>query len=135
MVMLRPDKEVGTMNAYSMDLRERVAAARDDGMCTGEVAELFGCCTAWVRRLMQGRRERGTLAPLERRPPDQRRLTDADRATLRAMLVKQPDATLAELAAAVGGKVHPGTVCRAVRAMGLPRKKSRSTPPSRTARM
>ncbi len=122
------------MNAYSMDLRQRVAAARDDGMSTGEVAELFGCCTAWVRRLMQGRRERGTLAPLERRPPDQRRLTDADRATLRAMLVKQPDATLAELAAAVGGKVHPGNVCRAVRAMGLPRKKSRSTPPSRTAR-
>ena len=122
------------MKAYSTDLRERVAAARDDGTGTAEVAELFGCCRSWVRRLMQRRRERGTVEPVARAAPDQRGLTGADRAALRAALAGRPDATLRELADAVGGKVHPGTVCRALAAMGLTRKKSRSGPPSGTAR-
>ena len=58
------------MKAYSVDPRERVAAARDDGMGTAEVAELFGCCRSWVRRPMQRRRDRGTVEPLARAAPD-----------------------------------------------------------------
>ncbi len=86
------------MKPYSMDLRQRVAAARDDGMETAEAAEVFGCCTAWVRRLMQRRRERGTLEPVVRRQPDQRGLDDQDRQRLRQLVEQRPDATLARRA-------------------------------------
>lgn len=122
------------MAAYSMDFRERVAAARDNGMETAEVAEVFGCCRSWVRRLMQRRRELGTLAPIERKQVDQRALNDADEQRVRQLIAEQPDMTLAELGAALGRKASESTMSRVLKRLGLPRKKSRSTPPSRTGR-
>ena len=122
------------MAAYSMDFRERVAAARDDGMDTAEVAEIFGCCRSWVRRLMQRRRECGTLAPIQRKQVDQRALSDADEQHVRRLIAARPDMTLAELAEALGHKASESTMSRVLTRLGLPRKKSRSTPPSRTVR-
>jgi transposase len=121
------------MLAYPTELRERVAAARDDGMGTREVAELFGCSESWVRRLLQRRTERGSLDPIERCLPDQRSLDDDDRAALAAALQAKPDLTLKELAAMIGHKVHSTTICRELKAMNLTRKKSRRTRPSKTA--
>lgn len=118
--------------AYSMDLRERVAAEREDGMTTSEAAEAFDCCPAWVRRLMQRQRETGTLAPIQRKAPDQRKLNDDDRHQIREFLAKKPDATLAELAEHLGNKVSQSTVSRTLAKMDLPRKKSLCTPASRT---
>jgi len=43
--------------AYSQDLRDRILAARDEGMTTKRVAELFRVSPSWVRRVMQRRRE------------------------------------------------------------------------------
>ncbi len=51
------------MKAYSMDLRERVLAACDEGMMTAEVAEALAVSPAWVRRLKQRRRQAGEVAP------------------------------------------------------------------------
>jgi transposase len=118
-----------------MDFRERVAAARDGGMETAEVAEVFGCSRSWVRRLMQRQRELGTLAPLPRKQADQRALGDADERLLRRLIAERPDMTLAELGEALGHKASESAVSRALTRLGLPRKKSRSTPPSsRTGR-
>src|SRR5688572_5090052 len=122
------------MAAYSMDFRERVAAARDGGMDTAEVAEVFGCCRSWVRRLMQRRRELGTLAPTRRRQADRRALDDADERRVRQLVAARPDMTLAELGAALGHKASDSTMSRVLTRLGLPRKKSRSTPPSRAGR-
>ena len=123
------------MATYSMDFRERVAAARDAGMETAEVAETFGCCRSWVRRLMQRRRELGTLAPLERkRAPDRRALKDDDLEQLRRLLAERPDMTLGELATALGRRASESTLCRTLQRLGLPRKKSPSVPRSGTAR-
>lgn len=122
------------MQAYSIEFRESVAAARDDGMSTGEVVELFGCSASWARRLMQRRRDRGTLAPAQRTLPDQRALTDDDRERLREFIGRRPDATLAETIQALGLSVHPGTLSRTLDVMGLPRKKSPAGRPSRPAR-
>jgi transposase len=120
------------MQAYSMDLRVRVARARDDGMTTRETAETFGCSESWVRRLMQNQRERGTLEPVERAVPDRRKFQDADQTKLREFIAGRPDATLAEIAAWFGHKASESSVSRTLKRMGLPRKKSRSTPASRT---
>ena len=48
---------------YSMDLRKRVAKAWDASGDADEIAATFQVSRAWVHRLMQRRREAGTLAP------------------------------------------------------------------------
>ena len=119
--------------AYSMDFRHAVARAYDECDSSIEVAEQFGCSESWVRRLMQHRRERGTLEPRPTaRKDDQRTYDDADEAAIRALIKAKPDATLREVAEAIGKPAHDGTVSRTLGRLGLPRKKSRLTPPSRT---
>lgn len=121
--------------AYSMDFRIAVAAAYDAGDSPAEIAEQFECSEAWVRRLIQRRRELGTLEPLQPRRPDQRTYDDADEEKIRQLIKEKPDATLAEVAEAIGKPAHLCTVSRALERLGLPRKKSRHMPPSRTGRM
>ena len=64
------------MRPYSMDLRRRVVAARDrkDGRRI-EIAKRFGVSTAWIRRLLQRRRETGWMAPWPQTPGVSRRWT------------------------------------------------------------
>ncbi len=121
--------------AYSMDFRHSVARAYDECGSSTEVAEQHGCSASWVRRLMQQQRERGTLEPRSTaRKDDQRTYDDADEAAIRALIKATPDATLREVAEAIGKPVHDGTVSRTLDRLGLPRKKSPLTPPSRTGR-
>ena len=120
--------------AYSMDLRERVARAHAESGSSAEVAEVFGCSESWVRRVSQRLRETGSVAPKSTaRTDDQRAFDDADEAKIRALIKGRPDATLAEVAEAVGKPACPGTVSRTLTRLKLPRKKSRRTPPSGAA--
>jgi transposase len=121
------------MAAYSIDLRERVVAASDEGLDTrAEVAERFSVSESWIRRLLQRRRETGSIAPKPRgggQPP----AFDAQGADrLREAVAADPDATLKELAGAVGVACSTSATDRALRRLGITRKKSRSGPPSRT---
>jgi transposase len=119
--------------AYSMDYREAVARAYDECGSSAEVAGQFGCSESWVRRLIQRRRERGTLEPgSSARRDDQRAYGDADEARIRELIRHKPDATLAEVAEALGKPAGQATVSRTLKRLGLPRKKSRRTPPSAT---
>ena len=120
--------------AYAMEFRRAVAKAYDECESSIEVAAMFDCSESWVRRLIQRRRETDSLAPLPPKRPDTRKLDDADLARLRALVAAEPDLTLAELAAALGGaagKASVPTVWRATRRLGLTLKKSPRTPPSR----
>ena len=126
---------------YSMDLRERVARAHAESGSSADVAEAFGVSEAWVRRLTQRLRETGPVAPRSTARTDDQRAyddddadadADADEAAIRALIKERPDATLAEVAAAIGKPACPGTVSRALARLDLPRKKSRRTPPSGT---
>src|SRR5271154_1220215 len=51
------------MRAYSMDLRERVMAALDEGESSLEVASRLGVHDSWVRKLRRRRDRTGTIAP------------------------------------------------------------------------
>ena len=52
------------MRPYSMDLRERVVAAVDEGEGSQrEIARLFRVSVSFVSRLLQRRRQKDTLAP------------------------------------------------------------------------
>jgi transposase len=129
------------MEALSLDLRERVAAACDEGSRSQvEVAEEFGVSVSFVTKLLRRRRRDGGFvappAPHSGGPP--RKLDAAAERRLRALVGEQPDATLAELAdrlAAAGhARVDPATVCRALARLRLVRKKRRSGRPSATRR-
>jgi transposase len=116
-----------------MDLRERVARAHAECGSSAEVAEAFRCSESWVRRVTQRLRDTGSLAPRSTaRTGDQRAFDDADEAKIRALIKERPDATLAEVAEAVGKPACPGTVSRTLKRLKLPRKKSRRTPRSGT---
>jgi transposase len=117
---------------YPIAFRIAVAADYDLTGSSIETAETFGCCEAWVRRLIQRRRETGSLELPQRKRPDTSKLDAADLDRLAALVKAKPDMTLAELAEALKASVP--TVWRATRRLGLRLKKRPSTPPSRTGR-
>lgn len=120
--------------AYAMEFREAVARCYDECRSSPEVAEQFDCSESWVRRLIQRRRETGSLAPQPLKLPNNNKLDEKDLKRLQELIRWTPDMTLAELAAALDDKVSVPTVWRATQALGLPLKKSPCMPPSRTDR-
>ena len=117
--------------AYSQDLRDRVMAARDRGLATKRVADLFRVSPAWVRRVMQRRRETGETGP---RPRGGSRVVKVDMDRLRQLVQQQPDATVRELHATLGIDCSVSAVDMALRRMGWSFKKRRSRRPSRIGR-
>jgi len=119
--------------AYSMDFRRSVVKTYEECGSSAETAEQHHCSESWVRRLMQHGRERGTLEPrTTARHDDQRSYDDADERAIRALIRRKPDATLAEVAEVIGKPAHVSTVCRTLKRLNLPRKKSPRTLPSKT---
>jgi transposase len=121
------------MKTYSMDLRERVVRACDEQIGTRkEIAELFGVSTAWIRRLLQRRRETGDFAARRRggrRPP---KFAGKKLTKLKALVDKYPDATLEELRDRCGVEASIMAVHRALKRLGCRRKKSRCGPANKT---
>ncbi len=123
------------MKPYSMDLRERVVAACDAREGTREqIAKRFGVGDRWIRKLLQRRRETDSIAPLPRNPGRKRALNDRQMERLGRLIQKQPDATLAELRKSLRVKISIAALHRAVGALGLTLKKSRSWRQSRSER-
>jgi transposase len=122
------------MQPIPVRIRERIIALYDEGETTAEIAEVFGYSPAAVRRVRQRLRERGTLQPLARGGGRKTGLTGTAAAAVRAAVAAAPDATSAELRAAVGTRAVTSTVDRWLGKLGLTRKKSRRRPPSATAR-
>jgi transposase len=106
----------------SMDLRTRVLADYDAGLKTGAVAEKFSVSPAWVRRLVQRRRESGELAPRKGRPGPKPKLADQhDR--LREAVHATPDLGAGEYRDRLGLPCSVVTVWRSLRRLGLTFKK------------
>ena len=124
------------MRPYSMDLRRRVVAAGDrkDGRRV-EIAERFGVSTAWIRRLLQRRREMGSIAPFPQNAGRKPALDSRKMERLRRLVERQPDATLRELKDRLGMTISNGAMIRALRALRLTLKKSRSRRPNKSATM
>ena len=127
------------MKPYSRDLREKIIRAYDEQFGSQRrLASLFGVSRAFVERLLQQRRSAGTIGP---RPHAGGRKPHCDEAAVevvRQSLREQADAALEELRDRLrqqrGVWVSVSTMSRLLKRLGLPRKKSRSTPPSVTRR-
>jgi transposase len=83
------------MAAYSLDLRKRVLRAWDSGMDVYSVAAKYEVSRAWVHRLVQRRRETGSIAPRQQ-TTFRRTLSAQQEDRLAALVIARPDATLAE---------------------------------------
>jgi transposase len=122
------------MKPYSNDLREKIIEALETGELTQpEVAENFGVSLSFVEKLWQRWRETGSFATKEWTPGPKRSLKD-DHELIRAEVAGQPDLTLKELCERVekagGSSSSPSMMCRELKRLRLPLKKSRSTPQS-----
>lgn len=115
---------------FSTDFRARVLAAYQRGMSTKQIADAFGVCPAWARRVKQRHREHGET---EHRPMGGARLVKIDRVRLAELVRARPDATLAELREELGVVCALSALWAALDKLGFSFKKRRSMPPSRTA--
>ena len=120
------------MKAFSTDLRERVVAAHDSQEGTQhQLADRFRVSVQWVRKILHQRRDTGSIDPKPHGGGRTRVFDPAASDRLRQAVAAAPEATLAELAQASGVAASPSMVSRALKALGITRKKSRSGPPSR----
>ena len=113
-------------------VRKRIVELDVEGYTTREIAEVFGLAESGVRRVKQRHRERGTVEPLPRAGGRRSPMTPDVAARVRDAVAARPDATRAELKAALGLAVGVQTLGRWLAKLGLPLKKSRSAPASRT---
>jgi transposase len=123
---------------YSADLRERVLLAGEAGLLPAMVARRFGVGLSTVYLWRQQARAEGRRCAKPHAGGRARGIDLAGEAILRALVSERNDRTLDEykeqLAARTGGlRVSRPTLCRALRRLGLGRKKRRCAPASKTA--
>src|SRR3954453_12794794 len=123
--------------AYSSDLRERALAAYEAGEGRhSEIARAYRIGERTLSGWLETAREEGRRAPRPRRGGT--KPVGGEAARLAGLVAERNDATLAEyadlLADRTGVRRSPSALCRALRALGLVRKKRRPRPPSGIAR-
>ncbi len=118
------------MKPYSQDLRERAIAALEAGKTQAEVAVQFCIHKSTLEKWWYRWRDTGSCAALPLAHGPERTLQAAE-SLIRAEVKKRPDATLTELCERVkeakGLVVSPSMMCRELKLLKLPLKKSRST--------
>jgi transposase len=123
------------MEAYSLDLRERILRTCDElGLTRQETADDFGVSRSFLQKLLRRANEGASIAPKRHRGGKTPTWQLAE-AQVRELVRLKPDSTLMELchalAAGGGPALRPWTMCRALAALGLPLKKSRCMPVNR----
>jgi transposase len=124
------------MRAISMDLRERVAAAKGTGS-SYEVAERFAVHDSWVRKIWIRAERTGSVAPLPRGGNRPRKVDEDGEAHIRVWIADQPDMTIMEVVARYLAErlvtVSEPAMRRTLNRLGLSRKKRLSSRRSVTA--
>ncbi len=118
------------MQAYSLDLRQRVVAAYENGVETIlEVAERFAVSDSFIKKLLRRKRTTGTIAPVGHRGGQPKRLSDKHRKWLLKTVLATPDMTLSDLRERLLSEhdvsASVATLSRELRALNLRRKKNR----------
>lgn len=123
---------------YSQDLRRKVVEAHAKGRSQSQLVEDFGVSPYFVATLLKRFKTTGSVAPKPRGGGRRPSLDAEGKKVLTELVAAKPDATLEELRVSVRERlkvvVSKSAMGRTLTALGLPRKKSRSTPPSATRR-
>ena len=123
------------MNAYSLDLREKIVAAVGRGMSKAQAARTFGVGATSVKRYVKLAEEGKPLTP--GKAPGKRCKLDGSAVTLlEEDLHSRPAATYEKradlLCELTGVRVSKSTICRMVRRLSYTRKKDRWVPQKET---
>jgi transposase len=112
------------MRPYSEDLRQRVvdAVQRGEGSVR-QIARRFLVSASFVTRLLKRYRSTSSLEPKSHGGGHPPALGPEDLERLRELIRQQPDATLEECRQRLGASCSTMTISRALRKLGLPRKK------------
>jgi transposase len=119
------------MKAYSVDVREQVLRAVDQGYRREEIVKLLGVSRATIKRYLKQRRETGTVTPkaIPGRPPKKLGPLQAE---LVAQLQAHNDLSLEAQCRLWeqnhGVRVSTTTMSRAIKRVGWTRKKRRWVP-------
>lgn len=123
--------------ALSIDLRQRILSAWQAGDGKLSLSRRFQVSYAAVKRYIRQFQEQGQVEPKPRGGGHPRAVDAAGEVLVRQWLQQQSDLTDVELAQryteCTGQPVSKAAMNRTVRRLGLTRKKSPSTPSSRTA--
>jgi len=125
------------MHAYSLDLRRRVVRAYEQGHDSiAEIAEQFSVSTSFVKKMLRQWSASGDLSPLPHGGGKPASLSVQAQQKLRGKVREQSDLTLAELQVFLVTEqetsVHPATISRALKRLGLSRQKKAWSPVSAT---
>ncbi len=125
------------MQAYSLDLRQRVVNAYDQGHDSiATVAERFSVSGGFVKKMLSLNRTTGELAPRPHGGGRSASLTARQRQMISRQVRAQNDISLTELQTILqeqeGVSIHVSTICRALARLDLPHKKSASPPRNAT---
>jgi transposase len=117
------------MKAYSLDLRERVISAYEDGVETiREVAEQFLVSESFIKKMLARHRTTGDMTPRGHGGGQKKRLSDSQRKWLLKTVLSAPDITLSELQSQLFEVkqvvVSVPTLSRDLRRLNLWRKKN-----------
>ena len=86
------------MNTYPTELRQRVVNAVDNKTGTKkEIAKTFSVSASWIRKLLQRRRETGSIEPLPRTQGRKPAFRERQLDELNNFVKRHPDATLEEI--------------------------------------
>lgn len=120
------------MEAFSMDLRQRVWDAVNRREETGEtiqvIAKRFRVSEQWIYKLQRRFAAAKTLEPMPHGGGQPRKVTEDLEERLCNKLLEQSDATLTELRDHLDIQGSIMTVFRALKRLGISRKKKRSRP-------
>jgi transposase len=124
---------------YSDDLRRKLLSAYDRGEGTlTQLAARFSVSVGWARKISMQRGRTGQAERVPHRPGRKLRAGEDVQQQVRAWFRAQPDLILAEVQARLldeaGIRLSIPQVWYLLRRLGLRLKKSRSTPPSATAK-
>ena len=117
------------MNAYSVDLRERIVASVLAGTSRAQVICIFQISAATLKRYLKQHRTSGDLSPRPHTGGQKPQIGSEQHAALQQLIAAAPDATLAALCTQwqerEGILVSQATMSRALAQLGWTRKKRR----------
>jgi transposase len=126
------------MKTYPIELRRRVLDAVEKRLGTQEqIATTFSVSVIWIRKLLQRKRQTGSIEPLPRTQGRKPAFKGSDLIHLNDFVKKHPDATLEEIKEHFSGKVNCSLVAihHTLKRLGWRYKKKRYEPVSKTEKM